>query len=177
MQMQSWARLLMLTLLAPISASPFADGIAPKAAPGKQAGTMLEFRTSDGGNHRLRVKQDQTVPSVAKPSDIKLVGEIGQTAVILIDSYPSIPGGMSLCQAGQERFLRVISVAEKQPKETFRIKLESCRDNIELTSPGIEWQPDRSTLRIEWLQGPDKQQKPDRLSLRIGTDGKAVKTE
>jgi hypothetical protein len=62
------------------------------------------------------------------------VAEIPDSILIVVDAYYSIPGGMSYCQAGQESFLRVVSFSGKHPVETYRVKLESCRDNIELVS-------------------------------------------
>lgn len=50
-----------------------------------------------------------------------------------------------------------------------RIKLASCRQNIELGSPGLEWRPESSTLDIEWLSGPTKPGEPAELTLRIGS--------
>ena len=139
---------------------------------GESAKTQLEFRTREGARYILSVERNSTVSPNFKPIDITIVGEVQGSVVILVDTYPSIPGGLSYCQAGKERFLRVISISKKPPEETIRVKLASCRDNIELGSPGIEWVRESSTLRIHWLQGPVSRQKPEELTVRIGSDGK-----
>ena len=81
---------------------------------------------------------------------------------------------MSYCQAGEERFLRVIEIASKRPTETYRVKLESCRDNIELASPGLKWSPETKSLNIHWLSAPGQIGKSEDRTLTIGTDGKVT---
>lgn len=116
--------------------------------------SSLGFKLSTGEQYNIAVERDDTVAQDTRPRKVKIIGEIPKVAVILIDTYPSIPGGMSYCQAGEERFLRVVSLTKSAPEETFHVKLESCRNNIELASPGIDWLPESSKLVIHWLQGP-----------------------
>ena len=127
----------------------------------------LSVRLSSGQEIRVVAERDSTVLADAKPQSIEKVAEVKDIAVVVVDTYPSIPLGLSYCQAGQERFLRVISLREKRPRETSRLKLESCRENIELASPGLEWAPNTSTLTIHWLQGPGTQ-KPESRKLDVG---------
>ena len=136
-----------------------------------QGKTRLDFRTPDGTRYVLRVKRDATVSPGISPSQLTILGEIKGAAILFIDTYPSIQGGMSYCQAGEERFLRIVSIAQKPAVETYRIKLASCLENIELASPGIDWHPESSKLDIHWLQGPEQNQKPAELTLRIGANG------
>jgi hypothetical protein len=137
-----------------------------------QGKTKLDIRTMDGKRYVLRVERDATVSPGISPSQLTVLGEIKDTAIIFIDTYPSKHGGMSYCQAGEERFLRIVSIAQKPAVETYRIKLASCLENIELSSPGIDWHPESSKLDIHWLQGPEKNQKPAELTLQIGTNGR-----
>jgi hypothetical protein len=81
---------------------------------------------------------------------------------------------MSYCQAGEELFLRVVSVSAATALETSTTKIASCRDNLELGDRGVEWDPATSTIRIHWLSGPE--QKPEVRTLRIGADGRAERT-
>ena len=67
--------------------------------------------------------------------------------------------------------LRVLAMSGKQPKETLRIKLESCRENIELATPGIVWQAPSSTLNLDWLQGPMQKGMPESRVIRIDETG------
>ncbi len=149
---------------------PLGSGGTIRCSPSRGK-TKLEIRTPEGARYSLRVERDATVSSGIAPSGLELVGEIRGRAIIFIDTYPSLPGGLSYCQAGEERFLRVISIARKPAVETFRVKVESCLQNIELASPGAEWFPESSKLVIHWLQGPEGTQKPAELTLGIRTDG------
>jgi hypothetical protein len=138
----------------------------------KSGKTQFDVSSAGGASHRLLVERDSTVSPKAAPSAVKIIGQVNPSVLILVDSYPSIPGGMSMCQAGEERFLRVLSIATKPAQETFRLKLESCRENIELASPGLEWRAESSTLAIKWLFGPGTKGKPEERTLKIAADGK-----
>jgi len=98
--------------------------------------------------------------------DVQVVAEIGSSLVI-VDTYLSRPGGGSYCQAGQERFLRILRLDDGVPQETVRLKLASCWQNIELADPGLQWSPNDSTLRISWLFGPTTKLKSEELTLRL----------
>ena len=140
-----------------------------------QAGnTRLELSTASGTRYQASLARDATVAPQSPPANLKIVGEMKGPKFILIDTYASIPGGMSYCQAGEERFLRVLVVSGKQLQETLRMKLESCRDNLELGSPGIEWQSGTSTLKIDWLQGPSTKGKAEARTIRISETGKPI---
>lgn len=116
------------------------------------------------------LQRDDTIARNATPRSVKLIAEIPNTALILTDTYPSIPGGMSFCQAGEEIFLRVISLKGKRAKETYHQKLGSCRQNIELADPGITWSAESGTLTVQWLSGHE-QGKPETKALVVQSDG------
>ncbi len=113
--------------------------------------SLLVITNQRGRLYTIKVNRDSTISSTTEPSDVSVVGTIRNSVVLLIDTYPSVPGGMSYCQAGKERFLRIISMYKKRAVETLRVKVESCRENIELGSPGIEWDSKLSVLHINWL--------------------------
>ena len=92
-------------------------------------------------------------------------------AVVIVDTYASKPGGMSYCQAGEERFLRVVALGQSPLTETSKIKIASCHENIELASQGVEWRADSSLVRIHWLTPPKPGAANEARSLRIGRDG------
>lgn len=71
------------------------------------------------------------------------------------------------CQAGEERFLRILRLEASGPQETLRLKLASCWQEIELREPGVEWSSGDATLRVHWLFGPSRQLKPEELTLRL----------
>lgn len=133
--------------------------------------TRFAIRDQAGNTNVIWLTRDTTVAPKTQPARVKIVGEIKGVAIIFVDTYPSMPGGMSYCQSGEEQFLRIISIAKNPAKETFRVKTTSCRDNIELASPGIEWTAPSSTLHIHWLMGPVTKGKPEEKFLRIKSDG------
>jgi hypothetical protein len=133
--------------------------------------TRFVIRTRAGKRYSLLVDRDSTVSVRARPRKIKIVGDINKTTIIVSDTYPSISGGMSYCQAGEESFLRVISLAPRTPKETLKLKLESCRENLELESEGVEWLPQTGTLRIRWLTGPAGNGTPEVREINLTNKG------
>jgi len=134
--------------------------------------TVFSIQRATGEARRLLVERDATVAENVNPASVKLVAEIPGSALILVDTYPSLPAGMAYCQAGQESFLRVIAVSRRRPVETYRTKMESCRDNIELASPGLKWTPETRTLNIHWLSAPGSAGKLEDRTLKIRRDGK-----
>lgn len=137
----------------------------------KNAKTRLEYHVHKGKSYVVWLSRDTTVSPDTEPTGVDVVGEVKGVAVILTDTYPSIPGSMSYCQAGEERFLRIISIFKKPAEEVFHLKVESCRDDIELASPGLEWSPESMTLHIQWLLGPTVKGRPETRSIRIESDG------
>ena len=140
-------------------------GASQSPAPAKE---RAEVRSASGVSHLVTLEVDGTVAPGSEPLEVEVVGEVEGT-LLLVDTYSSMPGGMSYCQAGEERFLRIVSLASSQPTETARFKLSSCRQNIELGSPGLEWHPESSTLHVQWLAGPATPSTPAELTLRIGS--------
>ena len=132
--------------------------------------TQIEVASQAGERKIVRVARDSNVAPTAKPSRLTLVGEVTGAAIVLVDTYPSIPGGMSYCRAGEESFLRVLSLGQGSITDALHIKLQSCRENIELASPGVEWLPESSKLRVRWIQGPFAREKPDQLEVRVGAN-------
>jgi hypothetical protein len=133
------------------------------------ASTQIAIQGREGQGQFLRLQRDANVPAGASPTALTVIGEIPNSAIVLVDKYHSAPGGLGMCKSGEESFLRIIATNKKQPIESLRIKLESCIDNIELASPGIEWQSASYTLHVRWLSGPSLAQRPEELTLRMGT--------
>jgi hypothetical protein len=119
----------------------------------------------------LTLDRDATVAPAAPPK-VTLVADLPARAVIITDTYPSLAGGLSYCQAGEEQFLRVISTASEKPVQTFVTKLASCRENLELADPGLEWNEPSSSLQIHWLTGPSGN--ADERTIVIANDGSAT---
>lgn len=131
--------------------------------------TRLEIQKGSGDRVTVDLTRDQTIAPQAEPARIDVVGELPGIALVLVDRYPSLPGGLSFCQAGEENFLRVVSLAKGRERVTLQIKVASCRDNLELADAGIEWLADSRSVRINWLAGPRGE--PETRRIEIGADG------
>jgi hypothetical protein len=101
---------------------------------------------------RIALNPDQTV-APKSPVELKLLSEVGKQGMIFSDAYASKPGSMSYCQAGQEEFLRDLTV-ETRMREKLHLKLRSYIASLELASPCAVWKPESSALEIHWLSGP-----------------------
>jgi hypothetical protein len=174
MRTRFWASVVLLVASLSASAAdsiPLASGrtITYSVFPGC---TAFFIPNSNGSTSKLCLQRDPTVAENARPASVKLIGEISGAVVILTDTYPSMPGGMSYCQAGEEKFLRIIEIASEHPHETYTAKVESCRDNIELASPGLQWIPGTKSLNIRWISAPGQLGKAETRTLTVGPDGK-----
>ncbi|HNX30110.1 MAG TPA: hypothetical protein PKM35_00775 [Holophaga sp.] len=102
MRIAFWAKACMVAFL--ITSVAAAKGAVPLASGGTvgysvfRGRTRLEIRTATGVRHVLSVERDSTVSPKAAPIRLTIVGEIKETAIILIDAYTSLPGGMSSVQ-------------------------------------------------------------------------------
>jgi hypothetical protein len=119
------------------------------------------------------LERDKDVAPHGRLLDFEVVGEVGNKSLIITDSYPSRPGGLSYCQAGEERLLHVLVVVERQIRETLRLKLASCRENVELASDGLRWSPDSATLSIHWLFAPERALQQETRVYKISSIGGA----
>jgi hypothetical protein len=135
----------------------------------KNGATTFGLLDRNGARVLVHAQRDTSVAPKALPDEVKMVGEVdGGATVILTDSYPSLPGGLHYCQAGHERFLRVISLSRVPPRETLRLKLESCLDNIELLTPdGLTWGPKTGVLHVAGLLGPSVPGRAETMDLRV----------
>jgi hypothetical protein len=126
----------------------------------------LELKTPSGKAWSFDAELDDKVARNGADG-VEIVAEVGPS-LIFIDSYYSVPGGMSYCQAGHERFLRVVTFGPPQPEEVLRLKLESCWQRIELEDP-VKWSAETRTLHINWLFGPLARDPPEEFTIHIGT--------
>jgi len=165
--------------------------LAPRqAAPSVtlQSGTRLSTTSSNGETKlvlafpqresksaplAITLDRDETVAARSPLVAFRLIGEVGQGAVILSDTYRSKSGGLSYCQAGEEQFLRVLSISPQRAVQTLRFKLASCRENVELDDPGVEWNPHTAILKIHWLAAPGGRLESEDRTYVITGDGRA----
>ncbi len=171
-------------LAAPARGAGAQPGTPPGAPPdaaeaprvtGADAGdgrTRLTLRAPGTRPVTVTVCRDATVARRAAPSDVRVVGLIGSRAVLVVDTYPSAPAELSRCRAGEEQFLRALTLGPARPAERWRVKLASCRDDIELADPGLAWAADSATLRLSWLLGPTAKGEPEERTVRFDPDGR-----
>ena len=172
MRTRFWANLLLAGSLASSSAETLKlpSGKELSYSAGSGCTNLVVPRTGKGVS-KVCVPRDSTVAQDASPTAVKVVAEIPNVAIVVRDTYDSIPNGMSYCQAGQEVFLRVIAVKGKQAKETYQQKVASCRQNLELADPGLRWSGDSKTVTIHWISSPEGIGKPETRSLTIENSG------
>jgi hypothetical protein len=175
MRIRSWLRVQLSFLLLAV-ALPAAAQQSITLASGKtitasvtSTQTILHLPGTHSRRPRVVLEHDATIAKGVPPSTLKLIAEVPGSAILLTDTYPSLPGGLSYCQAGEEQFLRVITTSGRRPIETYHIKLASCRDNIELAQPGLTWSPTTKTLDIHWLT---RSSQPATVTLTIDSNGK-----
>ena len=126
----------------------------------------IDFKTPSGKAISLDVVVDDNV-AADSADGVEVIAEVGPSLVI-VDNYLSAPGAMSYCQAGRERFLRIVTLGPKHPEEILRLKLESCWQHIELEDL-VKWSSESSTLQISWLFGPLARNPPEELTLHVGS--------
>lgn len=140
----------------------------PDRAPSPQPDTaprLNELVTPGGRKLRIAAIADEYVRLDAGV-DIQVIAEM-ESSVVVVDTYLSRPGSGSYCQAGQERFLRILRLDNDVAQATLSIKLASCWQEIELNDPGVEWSAADSRLHVQWLFGPTSKMRPEELTIRL----------
>ena len=116
--------------------------------------TLVEIRPPRGGGAKAQVllRRDDTVAPASRVQSFKLLGEKPGGIYVISDGYASRPGPMSYCQAGKEQFVRVLARqrgSKAALRETFSLKVASCRSNLELGPAGVSWDSDASALVVD----------------------------
>lgn len=169
MPTRSWASALVAAVALAAAAAAVADGIAVRASPAGPGRTRLELSQPRAAT--LVVTRDEVVPANARPAGVSMVAAVGDAVAIVVDRYPSrLNLGAGACGAGEERFLRVLRLAPKPARETWRVKLASCWQNVEPKDDGVHWDSASGELRVDWLAGP-KDQSPETGRWHVGDDG------
>jgi hypothetical protein len=141
------------------------------------ARTILSITMADGKRYQISLARGANVARGTPPREVMVIGQLDASAIILTDTYPSIPGGLSYCEAGEEKFLRVISLSGSSATQRYQTKLESCRQNLILATPGVEWQSDSHTLAIHWTSGRKGIGQPETLTLKVKPQQVAVESD
>lgn len=114
--------------------------------------TLIEIRPAKAAaNLRVVLGRDETVAPGSPVLALELLAQKPDGVYVITDRYASRPGPMSYCQAGQEQFVRVLARA-RGLHETFSLKVQSCRSNLELGPAGLSWDNASSTLTVDGEQ-------------------------
>jgi hypothetical protein len=112
--------------------------------------TRVELRPAKKSAAKTQVllSRDETVAPASPVQAFELLAEKPSGVYVVTDRYTSRPGPMSYCQAGQEQFVRVLA-RSRGLRETFSLKVLSCRSNLELGPAGLSWDNASSTLTVD----------------------------
>jgi len=151
---------------------------AEMAAPGR---TRLVVRPAVGPARNVVVARDRDVPAGARADAVAVLGAVGGTVLVVVETYPSrLNGGGGACGAGEERFLRVLRLQPPPAKATYSRKLASCWKELtldpEAPDGGLSWSAAAGELLIQWFSGPDGGG-PQKLLLRVGSDGRVLEVK
>jgi hypothetical protein len=130
--------------------------------------TLVELRPAKKSAAKTQVllPRDETVAPASPVQAFELLAEKPSGVYVVTDRYASRPGPMSYCQAGQEQFVRVLvqsrGLQSSGLRQTFSVKVLSCRSNLELGPAGLSWDNTSSILTVDGAE-------PKRY--RIGDDG------
>lgn len=127
----------------------------------------LQFVSSLGVQHYLWVAPDRYVSSNSAISKVDIIAEVSPQLFVIVDTLASRPLGLSMCQAGTERTVRVVKIVARKPVEQSKLKVESCRQGIELANPGLVWDPAHSTLLVRWIIAPGEPRGSKQLMFSI----------
>lgn len=112
--------------------------------------TRVEIRPSKRAATQAQIllPRDETIAPASPVQSFELLGQKPSGVFVITDRYASRPGPMSYCQSGQEQFVRVLK-RSRGLRQTFSLKVQSCRSNLELGPAGLSWDNASSTLTID----------------------------
>lgn len=112
--------------------------------------TRVEIRPSKRAAAKVQIllSRDETVAPASPVQGFEVLAQKPSGVYVITDRYASRPGPMSYCQSGEEQFVRVLKRA-RGLRETFSLKVQSCRSNLELGPAGLSWDNASSTLTID----------------------------
>lgn len=147
MPMPFWGKLgiaaMALTLASTGNARPLPHG---RSTPNSHT-----IEIDDGARKvRVGVTLDSSLINFSDEHEVRVLGQHGRT-ILLVDSYASRMQGLSRCQSGHERYVRLIDLDRQ--RELFAKLAESCSRNIEPGEPIAAWNADGHSFTITMLSG------------------------
>lgn len=128
----------------------------------------FEVKTQPTSSYVISVRRDENVSFGTTPDKVGLIGDFSGASAVLVDAYPSSTSDASNCHAGQERYLRVLSISKKPSEEVFSMKIASCDDTVELAAPGVGWIPESRTVHIRWYLDAVWKVGPEAKVIQLG---------
>lgn len=141
------------------------DAAAPATAPSPAQTSAIISLDIDGTPLRVPVTLDPTMVDAAGDHDTRVLASKNGIAIVL-DSYASRSQSMSRCQAGEERWLRVIDVAAA--RERYARLVESCLKDVVPGDPLFTGPDASGAYTVNLVSEP---------SLRIAADGTVGKAQ
>lgn len=153
MPMRCWADLgvgaaMMLTGCASAAVPPARQAVRSASPPEFNGVITVPF-----ANRVLRVPVTLDPSLIDRRGErrVKIIGTRGALLLIL-DSYASRPQSMSRCQAGQERYVRLID-ARKRTEQRSKLA-ESCLKDVVPGDPIATWSVDGRSFTVNLLSEP-----------------------
>ena len=110
---------------------------------------------------RVAVTLDPSLIDQSGDHQVKVVAAHG-TSLLVLDSYASHPQSMHRCQAGQERYVRVIDTRKRA--EQWSKLAESCLNDVVPGDPIATWSTDGRSFTVNLLSEPS-------IHGRVAADG------
>lgn len=115
------------------------------------AGSRAIAITGPAGKVQVKVSADPALIDPAGEHKVKLLGTHGRLTLVL-DSYSSRPQSMSRCQAGSERWVRLVDLSARA--ERYAKLVESCLRDVVPGDPPASWAPDGRGVTVNLLSEP-----------------------
>lgn len=141
--LRAWA-LSLLTAIMP-------DGAAAATVAAAPATSRQLTITAEGRTLRFTAIIDPALIDPTGDHETQVLG-VRRGLALVLDSYASRPAALSRCQAGQERYVRLVDLSTRQ--ERFSRLAESCVRDIVAGDPPAAWNADGTAVTINLVSQP-----------------------
>ncbi len=114
----------------------------------------------DGRTLRVPVTLDAAAVN-ARDHEVRVLG-VRRGFALVVDGYASRGQGLNRCQAGHERWVRLIDVARR--RELWSKLAESCLKDVEPGDPIAAWSADGRSAAVNLVSEPS-------LRINVGPEG------
>lgn len=146
--------------------------------------TELNFNFDKKEIRTIKLEKDFNLSSDPKNMDVKKIAYVKGKFVVIVDAYWHNIEATGPCAGGEESYLRVISLSNKNLKETYKTYLTSCYNSIELpngdeakdSNNDVIWDEKNNSIIIKWGYNPKKEDIAETI-LKINPDGKVTEVD